>query len=168
MHIPPYYKKASWQTFLIGVLTGVVIGYIFFLFVYGQHTERWIEENLSIRNELHELEQENELLKSDQSDLNEEAEQRVTVQKIEISWTNAEKLDLDRFTTHELKEILLDELESVVGQNIISLSEQRTLLLRTIENKTFNIRDVDYQLAVRHMTIGPTLILSIEVKIASS
>ncbi|MET3682635.1 gas vesicle protein [Alkalibacillus flavidus] len=168
MHIPPYYKKPTWQTFFIGVLTGVVVGYIFFLYVYGEHTERWIEDNLTIRQELQQIKQENKLLKDDQHDLSQQTEQRLTIQETDIEWTNAEQLDLDRFTTHELEEQLQAQLESIIGQNIESLSEQRTLLIQTIENKVFNIRDVKYQLTVRHMTIAPTLIMSLEIDLTSS
>ena len=57
MHIPPYYKKRTWQSFFLGVLAGVIVGYIFFLFVYGKHTERWIEENMEIRTELKQVKQ---------------------------------------------------------------------------------------------------------------
>ncbi|WP_017186302.1 sporulation membrane protein YtrI [Alkalibacillus haloalkaliphilus] len=168
MHIPPFYKKTTWQAFFIGILTGVVIGYMFFLYVYGQHTERWIEENLTLRNELNQVKQENELLKQDKDDLNRANEERLTIQDIELDWHNADELDLDRFTLHELNENVLQELQTVMGRNIQSVSDQRELLIRTIENKLYNIRDIRYQLEVHHITISTTLIITVKVHITSS
>ncbi|WP_188206412.1 sporulation membrane protein YtrI [Alkalibacillus aidingensis] len=168
MHIPPFYKKTTWQAFYIGILTGVVIGYLFFLYVYGQHTERWIEENLTLRNELNQVQQENELLKQDKDDLNKANEQRLTVQDIEIEWENADDLDLDRFTMHELNERVQDELQTVMGRNIESISEQRDFLIRSVENKVYNVRDIDYELEVHHITISPTLIISFVIHVSST
>ncbi|GAA0456235.1 sporulation membrane protein YtrI [Alkalibacillus silvisoli] len=168
MHIPPFYKKTKWQAFFIGILTGVVIGYMFFLYVYGQHTERWIEDNLAIRNELNQVQQENELLKQDKDDLNRANERRLTIQDIELEWSNSDEIDLDRFTLHELNENVLQELQTIMGRNIESVSEQRELLMRTIENKVYDIRDIQYELEVRHITISPTLIITIDTHITGS
>lgn len=163
MHIPPYYKKRSFQSFFLGVLTGVVIGYLFFLFVYGEHTERWIEENMEVRDELQKISQENDLLKQDKEHLSEENEERISVQSIEVELENAKQLDLDRFTEYELTDLVIQELNTIVGRNISSVSEQRDLLVRTIEHKTYTVRNINYSLEVTHLTISPILLITVEI-----
>ncbi|NGP45035.1 hypothetical protein G4V62_08715 [Bacillaceae bacterium SIJ1] len=39
MHIPPYYKKPTWQQFLAGAALGALAGWIVFLFIYGEIQE---------------------------------------------------------------------------------------------------------------------------------
>ena len=164
-HIPPYYKKRTWQSFFLGVLAGVIVGYIFFLFVYGKHTERWIEENMEIRTELKQVKQENDLLKQDKENLNEEHEEKLTIQSFEINLDNAEELELDRFTEYELTERIEDELNPVIGRNIASVSDQRDLLIRTIENQTYHVRDIDYSVTISHLTVAPILVITVEVQV---
>nr|WP_289036848.1 sporulation membrane protein YtrI [uncultured Allobacillus sp.] len=165
MHIPPYYKKRTWQSFFLGVLAGVIIGYLFFLFVYGKHTERWIEENMEIRTELKQVKQENDLLKQDKENLNEKHEEKLTIQSFEINLSNAKDLELDRFTEYELIEKIEDELNPVIGRNIASVSEQRDLLIRTIENQTYHVRDINYSVKISHLTVAPILVVTVEVTV---
>ncbi|GEL76860.1 sporulation membrane protein YtrI [Tenuibacillus multivorans] len=168
MHIPPYYKRPSWQAFFIGILVGVVIGYLFFLYVYGEHTERWIEENLTLRQEIKELEQDVELLRQDKDDINMERERRLTIQDVEVEFTNIEDLNLDRFTVIRLTDLVEDEVGTVAGRNIESVSDQRELLIRTIENKTFRVNDIQYQVKVDQLIIGPTLTVTLEISLQGS
>lgn len=137
----------------------------FFLFVYGKHTERWIEENMEIRTELKQVKQENDLLKQDKENLNEEHEEKLTIQSFEINLDNAEELELDRFTEYELTERIEDELNPVIGRNIASVSDQRDLLIRTIENQTYHVRDIDYSVTISHLTVAPILVITVEVQV---
>ncbi|WP_027964262.1 sporulation membrane protein YtrI [Halalkalibacillus halophilus] len=168
MHLPPLHKKKNWQRVFIGFIFGVMCGYMIFLYMYGVHTERWIESNLEVREQLHKVEQENELLKRDQDDFNKESEEKLTIQSIEVEWLNEEDLGLDRFTTRALEESIHQELNSIMGQNIASVSEQRLILIRAIENKLYTVRDLNYTLTIDHITIAPTLILSINIAVDSS
>ncbi|MFD2639858.1 sporulation membrane protein YtrI [Piscibacillus salipiscarius] len=168
MHIPPYYKKPKWQAFFVGIIVGTMVGYLFFLYIYGEHTERWIEENLTLRKELRNLEQDYELLKKDTDDLSKQSEQLLRIKDVEIELLNIDQLKLDRFTTLRLTALIEDEIGAVVGNNISSVSEQRDLLVRTIENKTFKVNQIQYQVKVIYLTIGPTLDVSLEISIQSS
>ncbi|WP_134338495.1 sporulation membrane protein YtrI [Filobacillus milosensis] len=168
MHIPPYYKKPSWQAFFIGVLVGVVIGYLFFLYLYGEHTERWIEENLTLEKELKEVNKEYELLKKDTDQLSEENQKKLTIQDVEVKLLNAKQLKLDRFTTLHLTDLIEDEIGTVMGQNIESVHGQRELLKRTLENKIFKVNNITYNVEIVELTIYTTLYVSVNIKIQSS
>ncbi|MGM8215602.1 sporulation membrane protein YtrI [Bacillaceae bacterium W0354] len=168
MHIPPYFKKRTWQFFFIGVIVGAVIGYLFFLYVYGEHTERWIEENLSLRDELREVEKANDLLKRDQDNLSRESEKKLTIQETKIEWLNASEQKIDRFTVYHLTELVEKELNPVIGRNIDAVSDQRDLLIRAIENKEYKISNLKYSVKVVYLTISTKLTISLEVKQQSS
>ncbi|WP_143063825.1 sporulation membrane protein YtrI [Piscibacillus halophilus] len=165
MHIPPYYKRPKWQAFFIGVIVGTMVGYLFFLYIYGEHTERWIEENLTLRQELKDLENDFELLKKDSDD---QSEQLLRIQDVEIELSNTEQVKLDRFTTIRLTSLIEDEIGEVVGDHIESVNEQRDLLIRTIENKNFRVNQIQYQVKVVFLSIGPTLDVTLEVRVQSS
>ncbi|PKR79277.1 hypothetical protein CEY16_05925 [Halalkalibacillus sediminis] len=163
MHFPPYYKKKTWQAFFIGIFAGTIIGYMIFIYMYGVHTERWIEENLTLRNELSEVQNENELLKQDKDDLSEENEKKFTIQKVEIEWLNATELKLDRITLLRLNEKVQAQVQPVIGRSIQSVHDQKELLIRTIENKTYPLNDINYQMEVVHMTLSTTMTISLNI-----
>lgn len=142
-----------------------MVGYLFFLYIYGEHTERWIEENLTLRQELKDLEQDYELLKKDTDD---QSDQLLRIKDVEIELVNVEQLKLDRFTTLRLTALIEDEIGAVVGNQIESVGEQRDLLVRTIENKSFKVNQINYQVKVVYLTIGPTLDVALEIRIQSS
>ncbi|RPF55363.1 sporulation membrane protein YtrI [Aquisalibacillus elongatus] len=168
MHIPPYYKKPKWQAFFLGVLAGGIIGYIVFLYMFGEHTERWIEENLTLRQDLRQLENDYELIKEETDDLNKQNEQRLNIRDVEIEFVNIEQMRLDRFTSLRLTALVEDEISTVIGRNIESVGEQHELLIRTIENKNFRVNDINYQVKVTLLVIGPTLDISLEIKVQTS
>ena len=96
MHIPPYYKLTSWQRFIIGIVTGGVISYAIFIFMYGSMYEKLYEENLELQSKLSELQSRNDSLLQDKEDLDEKTKQQSIVERIEISIMNQEELRLDR------------------------------------------------------------------------
>ncbi|WKB36765.1 hypothetical protein QS257_07435 [Terrilactibacillus sp. S3-3] len=40
MRIPPYYRMPDWQRFLAGIVIGILIGFSFFMFLFGMAQER--------------------------------------------------------------------------------------------------------------------------------
>lgn len=164
MHIPPYYKKRTWQFFFIGIIVGVVIGYLFFLYVYGEHTERWIEENLALRDQLNETQKAYDLLKKDQDSISQESEKKLTIQQTQIEWLNVNEERIDRFTLYHLSQLVEEELNSVIGRNILSVAEQRDILIRAIENKQYKVNQLNYSIKVIYLTISTNLTISLEVK----
>src|SRR5690625_83853 len=163
MHIPPYYKQRKWQFFFVGTAVGAVIGYLSFLYVYGEHTERWIEENLALRNELREVQKTNELLLQDQDDMSKESQRRMQVQQIEIEWLNIEDVKIDRFTIYHLNNLVEDELNPIIGSQVEDVAEQRELVIRAIENKVYQVNQINYSVKVVYLTIAPKLIISLEI-----
>ncbi|GAA0484165.1 hypothetical protein GCM10008986_06720 [Salinibacillus aidingensis] len=168
MHIPPYYKRRGFQYFFAGVITGTVIAYLLFLFFYGEYTEMRIEENIRLRDQIAELEQDLENITEDKENLSKQNEQNLTIQEIQVELENAEKLKLDRFIQHELKENIKDEMSSLKGRNIETMQENLSLIESSVENKTYHISDFSYSATITRLIISKTVYVKVKLSMASS
>ncbi|MBM7572878.1 sporulation membrane protein YtrI [Aquibacillus albus] len=164
MHIPPYYKKESWQKFLVGAFLGAIIAYAIFIYMYGQFYERWVEENLALRSELNDLESNYNTLKEE---FNAKSKEKVTVNAIEVSIMNQKQLKLDSLIVHQLEELIKEQIKDVLGKDIESLSENYTLLTSTIENKIYKVDGFSYSASVNQLFLTSTLRLNVQLKISN-
>jgi hypothetical protein len=165
MHIPPYYKRRGFQYFFVGILVGIILSYLFFLYIEGQLTERWIEQNVSLRKDVVNLQNQiNELLK-DRENLSKEKEKKLTVQDINVTISNAEQLKLDKFFIYELTSQIKNELIELIGNSVDSLAENRTLIRSTIENKVIKIDKFTYRSDLTELIIAPpNLYITVKLK----
>lgn len=169
MHIPPYYKNKAWQRFLAGILVGTLIGYYIFIFLFGQLQEDWIEENLALRGELQELQQNYETLLENHRALDQQTKEDYQIEEIKINFLNTKelKIDNDRIMLYQLEEAINEEANQAVGKNIDDIADSIDLLISAIENKTINIDDFRYQAQVEQIIVSRTLTLSIRLKIGN-
>lgn len=165
MHIPPYHKRKSWQHFFVGVFAGAVIAYCIVLFMYGTMYEQLLANNLELQSQLTEIKSQNDALLQDKKDLNEKSKEPITVNKIEVIFTNAEQLRLDRLIIHQLEDMIKEEINHIIGQDINIVAESDKLLLSTIENKAFSIDDFTYYFEVLKLTISPDVKISVKAKV---
>lgn len=167
MHIPPHYKRPSWQRFFLGVVTGILVGYVIMLFMYGTMYEQVVDENRTLRASNKELTNYNKALIEDQ----EEAEERVnapyTIERIQFNIENEKELRLDRLASHELEELLIDEIDVVIGKSVSSVAENNALLIAAIENKSFKVDDFTYTFTVKKFILYSTVLFTLEAEIAS-
>ncbi|MDC3415756.1 sporulation membrane protein YtrI [Aquibacillus salsiterrae] len=163
MHIPPYYKMRDWQRFLAGTFVGAIISYVVFIYMYGQFYENWVEENLAIRSELNELEENYQALQE-----NGNSKENITVNSIEISITNQKQLKLDSLSVHQLQELIKTQIRDVIGKDIESLSKNYTFITSTVENKQYTIDEFTYKATVKQLFIpGSTLTMNVELSISN-
>ncbi|WP_026569716.1 MULTISPECIES: sporulation membrane protein YtrI [Sediminibacillus] len=163
MHIPPYYKKESWQRFFAGGFFGAIVAFIIYLYMYGQYYEKWLEDNMNLRSQIAELEKQNEALLENEKELDEKTKEKVVVKSIVVEIDNAEQLKLDRLIVHQLQDAIKEEIASVVGQDIASLSENDQLLISTLENTVYRVEDIDYTASINQLVIAPTLKLHLSL-----
>lgn len=162
MHIPPYHKKRSWQIFLVGVWVGAIIAYVVLVFMYGRMYEDVLSEQIQLETKIGELERQNETLLQDKEDLQEKTPD--TILSISMQFINKDDLHLDRLITHQLEDLVKNELSSVIGKEIDSVSENDQLLIELIENQTFTIDDLSYQFEVKKVSFSETLKLDLFVR----
>ncbi|ASK62977.1 hypothetical protein CFK37_12900 [Virgibacillus phasianinus] len=165
MHIPPYYKKKSWQRFLVGTFFGAIIGYCVLLYMYGNMYENLLEQNAELQSQVKELTSQNKALLKDKEDLDQQSKESDTVKAIEITISNGEELKMDRLIVHQLEDLIKEEISHIIGQDVDIVSESDLLLMSTIENKSFRVDDMTYKFTVSKLSITETVKLTMEAEI---
>jgi len=164
MHVPPFYKKRSYQIFFVGMFIGAIIAYIMLLFMHSKMYEELLFEHTELQAKVSELENQNEALLEDKEEMEEKSTTIVT--SIHIEFTNDEELKFDRLITLQLEDAIKNELADVIGKSVQSVSESDDLLVTVIENKSFTIDDQSYQFEVKKVSISEQVKLSLEGKLA--
>lgn len=166
MHIPPYYKRKSWQHFIIGICTGALISYTIIIFMYGTMYEKLYESNLELQSMIDELKSQNNTLLEDKKEFAEKDKAPLIINRIEVHITNQKELHLDRLIVHQLDKMIKQEINHLIGQDIKIVSESDQLLLSSIENKSFKVDDFTYVFEVKRLTISETIKLMVYAKIS--
>ncbi|WP_102026793.1 sporulation membrane protein YtrI [Salirhabdus sp. Marseille-P4669] len=167
MHIPPYYKRRGTQYFFVGMLVGAILAYLFFLYINGKLTERWIEQTVELRSEIVQLEDRINGLTKDKENLSKENKEMLTVQEINIEISNKEQLKLDSIEAVELTARIQKELSPLIGNSIESLSENRSLIYSTLENKSFQMNNFSYQPSITELIIATKMEIKIKLSMTN-
>lgn len=162
MHIPPLYKNKEWRRFLAGIAIGAMIGYTFFIIIYGQQQENMTQEHIRLSAELHETEKKYEHLLNNPP---EGEEKPIKVRELHVRYTNAKKLEVDLLTQHQLTSLVKELLASVNGQNVEAVGEQVNLMISTIESKDYMIDQLTYQLKVKRLVVTKDVTFDLEIKL---
>lgn len=166
MHIPPYYKKESWQRFFIGAFVGAVIAYVIFIYMYGSMYEKLYEQNIDLQSQVNTLKKQNDALLEDNEDLDEKANEPIAIKSIEVEITNAEELRLDSLIVLQLEEMIKGEISHIIGEDLTVVGKSDHLLQSTIENKKYTIDDFSYHFEVTKLIISPTIRITVETKLS--
>lgn len=161
MHIPPYHKQPTWQRFFVGMLFGAIIAYLVLAYMQGAMYEELILENIVKEELINDLRSQNEALLQDQDDKS----AATTVQEIEITLINPDVLKKNSLLESQLKSLIKQEINHLIGIEITVLSASDELLVSAIENKTFTLDNRSYQFLLKRTTISPTLKLKVETKL---
>ncbi len=167
MHIPAYYKRKSVQYFFVGVIIGAILAYLFFLYINGELTERWIEQNVQLRSKIAELEDQMNGLLQDKENLSKENEEKLSVKEVNIEISNKEQLKLDSMEVIELTTLMKKELSSLIGKNVESIIENANLVESTLENKSFTLSSFSYQPKIQKLFISSKINITVKLNITN-
>ena len=165
MHIPPFHKKVSWQRFFIGFFFGALISYVLVIFMYGQMYEELLEKNLSLQSELNDVKKQNESLLETNEDLDEQSRKPLTVEKVTMVIDNKEELKLDTFTVHKLEDLIKQEIDHLIGQDVVIVSESEELLTSTVENNIYEVDDFSYTFEVVKLMISNHIKITVKASL---
>lgn len=168
MHIPPLFKKRSWQIFIIGLCFGGVITYGIIMYMYGVMYEKLLEENLFLQEEIVELMNRNESLLKDQELLDEKHSKLMRIETIEVEIKDEDTIDFDRLALLQLKQSIKREVDHIIGKNIETISESDQLLISSIENKPFKLDDFFYYFRVYQLTIAKDVKITVQAKLSQN
>ncbi len=164
MHIPPFYKKRSYQILLVGIFIGTIIAYLLLVYMHGKMYEKLLFERIQLQTQLAEIESQNEALLEDKEEMEEKS--TAIVNSIQIEFLNGKELKFDRLITLQLEDLIKRELTDVIGKSVQSVSESDDLLVTVIENKSFTIEDQSFQFEVKKISISEQIKLSLEGRFA--
>ncbi|MCK0471334.1 sporulation membrane protein YtrI [Halalkalibacter sp. APA_J-10(15)] len=168
MRIPPLYKRTTFQRFLAGFIIGVLCGWFFFLFQYGQLYNALMIQLSEQRSTIITLEARIAELNSEQTKLNEENQKKLTIQSIEVELSNARRLRLNQLTQLELRTQIIEELQHLEREDIETVASMKDLMIRALENKVFNVDDNEFQVDVQEIYLFTTLRIELAIIPASS
>lgn len=166
MRIPSERQVRKWYHFITGMIFGAIIAYILFIFMNGQLYEQLLTESYELQAQLSELEKQYELLERDKEDLDERAQQAITIEKMTIEIINEKELRLDRIISHQMIEQIKENIDHLLGKDIHVVEQSSELLISTIENKPLHIEEITYEITVERLIIAPHLKLMITIDIA--
>ncbi|GGL42186.1 sporulation membrane protein YtrI [Sporolactobacillus putidus] len=160
MRIPPYHRMPDRQRFLAGCIIGVLVGFSFFLFLFGAAQERQIDKIREQGAEIQMLEKQKKALIDAEERKNEQLEKKMTVQEIDVTIADA---SLEKAARTELEQAVADELNSVINHSIESVADNQQLIEKAIERKPFTAAEITYRFHVKSMVIFSKLTLLLEV-----
>lgn len=167
MRVPPYHQKPGWQRFFAGVVIGALISWFVFLFQFGVLQDKQIQKISEQELEIADLKKSKEILIEDAKKLNEENKSKLKIQDFEIVFANRKKVELSSLDLHHMKTAVLEDLNSLIGQDIQSLSKNKELLFRTIENRLYEMDDKTYKLKIHTVFVDTTLEISLNIELVN-
>ncbi|MGD6833344.1 sporulation membrane protein YtrI [Sutcliffiella halmapala] len=156
MRVPPYHKEPSWQLFFSGVVLGAVIGWVVFLVLYGAIQERQVGELIKAKKQLELSEARYHILIEDNEKLKEEKD-KLKVQDIKIIIINHDKYMLGSLTRFSVIEGIKKDLNHLIAKEVKGIKDNKELLKKTIENKSYELDEKKYYFHVEDLYIDTTI-----------
>jgi hypothetical protein len=163
MRIPPFYQRTSWQRFFSGMAIGGAISWVIFLYIYGVWQDRHIYKIKKQEDVIKELNNDIKIWQQEYKEMNKRNIEQLTVQKINIKITNAEKYKLDDLSVFETEEAVKHDIGMMLAKDIETVYKSKDLIKKIIENKTFKLNDKRYKLRVKEMVIYTTLSIQLDL-----
>lgn len=166
MRIPPRYHDKSWQRFFAGFFLGLIIGWVFFLYHFGNVHEKLVMEIHKQKITIESQEETIGNLKENQDEHSEELKKQITVQDIVVTFFNEKDVKLSELTLHELRSSVENDLDAIRTKNIEEVANSEELLIKAVENRRYVIGDKRYRLTVNRLVIYTTLKLNLQIEFA--
>lgn len=164
MRIPPFYRKPSWQRFMAGMAVGGIVSWFIFLYIFGEWQDVYSKQIKKQEDMIAELKNEKGIWQKEFQKRNEENQKRLTVQKINIKISNAEKYRLDAYSVFEAEDQLKEDISMLMAKDIETVHQSIGLMERIIENKTIELNGKRYKAEVKTVSIYTTLSIYVEIK----
>lgn len=144
-------------------MIGGILAWGIFLFVYGTLQDKQLRILIQQQETIQQLEIEKDVLIDDKQKLNEETKENLVIQDIQVTIMNAKQIKLDALLQEQLTNAMLEDLHDLLAQQVGSVSNNRSLLKKMIENKKYKVDENTYSFHVE--TIYFDTILDIQVSI---
>jgi protein subunit release factor A len=96
--------------------------------------------------------------------MNKEKKRNLTVQDIKVTILNYKQYNINAFTNNQLVTDVKDDLSNLLTQDIKSVSQNRELLRRAIENKVYIKDDRRFKLEIDTIYFDTVLEITLKIK----
>lgn len=154
-----------WQRFFSGVVVGIVIGWLFFISLYGIAQENQINKITKLQDEKKSLMNDKNILLEEEKKKNSELQKKLTIQDIKVTIKDKNGgPKLEQIVKFQLKNKIEEQIHSLISSDIESVATNKLLIYRAIEGHTFAIDDKKYQLKIESIVIYTTLELTVKIQ----
>jgi len=164
MKAPPERLSFGWAKFFAGIFFGSLISWFVFIYMHGVTQEHQIVLISNLKGEIIDLKKSNSTLIENHERLNEENKKNLIVQEIKVSILNAEQYNINKFTKHQVESAVVNDLNNLLTQDIKSVSQNRELLRRAIENKVYKKDDRRFKLEIDTIYFDTVLEITLKIK----
>ncbi|MCC3356443.1 sporulation membrane protein YtrI [Bacillus sp. REN16] len=165
MRVPPYHQKPGWQRFFAGIVIGALISWFVFLFQFGVLQDKQIQKITEQNNVIKELRKSKDILIEDVEKLNEDNKKKLKIQDFKVDFANKKKVELSSLNLHHMKTAVIEDLNSLIGQDVQTVSKNKDLLFSTIENHVFELDDKKYRFKIHTVFFDTTLEITLNIEL---
>lgn len=164
MGIPLYFlRRPSWQRFIAGFILGMIVGWTFFIALNGLAQDRQIDIINDQQARINSLEKDKDIFQEDMKKENKELQKKLTVQELQIEFSERANAQLSKTTLSKLEEEVRGKLSSIMTQNIESVAANKELI-NLIENEPYEIDKETYRVTIQSLVIYSTVEIVLKVK----
>lgn len=165
MRIPSHYQNPGWQRFFAGAAMGAIVSWLVFLFLFGVLQEGQVKLIKEQQDKLNDLNHRYNILIEDHEKLNEQTKNKLKIQDFKVEIINYEKFMLDSLSKHNLIDAVVKDLNHLIAKDTKSVSENKELLQKAIENKVYELDEKKYRLRIYSVYFDTTLELSLKMEL---
>lgn len=164
MKAPPERLSHAWAKFFVGIFFGFIISWLVFIYFYGVTEEEQVKQISELKMLNKDYLRDKNIFVENMERLNKENKRKLTVQDIKVSIINYNQYNLNKFTQHQLVEDVKNDLSHLLTQDIKSVSQNRELLRRAIENKVYIKDDRRFKLEIDTIYFDTVLEITLKIK----
>ncbi|WP_088013442.1 sporulation membrane protein YtrI [Gottfriedia acidiceleris] len=164
MKAPPERLSHAWSKFFVGIFFGFIISWLVFIYFYGVTEEEQVKQISELKMLNREYLRNKNIFVENIERLNKENKRKLTVQEIKVTILNYKQYNINDFTNHQLVSDVKDDLSNLLTQDIKSVSQNRELLRRAIENKVYIKDDRRFKLEIDTIYFDTVLEITLKIK----
>ncbi|MGM9926689.1 MAG: sporulation membrane protein YtrI [Bacillus sp. (in: firmicutes)] len=164
MKIPAISSDKKWQRFFAGVVIGGVVSWLLYFYMHGIMQEKQIQRIKSQEQQIIDLTKKIEIWEKESESHNEETEKNVKVIDIQVTIDNYRDYKLDLLSVIEAQESIRNDLRSLITKDLETVYNSKSLLKKTIENKSIELNEKKYAFEVSEIMFYSTLYIVVEIK----
>ncbi|MFB7139860.1 sporulation membrane protein YtrI [Gottfriedia sp. NPDC056225] len=164
MKAPPERLSQAWAKFFVGIFFGFIISWLVFIYMYGVTEEEQVKQISELKMLNNEYLRDKNIFFENMERMNKENKRKLTVQEIKVTILNSKQYNLNEFTTLQLVNDVKNDLSNLLTQDIKSVSQNRELLRRAIENKVYIKDDRRFKLEIDTIYFDTVLEITLKIK----